>query len=74
MNYKNRISVIEASKLMGCNPQFLRIGLQNGAFPFGWAVKTSSQWTYVISKQKFIEYTGIQLEGGDGDETISASS
>ena len=34
---------------------------QKGIFPFGYAVKMSTQWTYYISPQKFTEHTGITV-------------
>ena len=46
---------------MGVDPQFIRLGLQRGVFPFGYAVKTSSEWTYYISPMKFEEFTGIKV-------------
>lgn len=58
---ENRLSVDQAAKLMEASKQFVRIGLQQGIFPWGYAVKTSSQWTYFISKQKFTEHTGINV-------------
>ena len=57
----NRISVVEAAKLLGASEQFVRIGLQQNQLPFGFAVKTSGQWSYVITKQKFEETTGIKV-------------
>ena len=59
----NRISVAEAARLLGASEQFVRIGLQQGMLEFGMAVKMSSQWTYVITKQKFEEVTGIKVAG-----------
>lgn len=56
-----RLSVEEAAKLMGANAQFIRTGLQQGVFPWGYAVKTSSQYTYFILPKKFEEYTGIKI-------------
>lgn len=58
----NKMTVQKAAKLMGVSEQFIRIGLQQGAFPWGNAVKMSSQWTYYISSQKFSEDTGIPVE------------
>lgn len=58
---KNRLSVIKAAELMNVSEQFIRIGLQKGVFPWGYAVKMSSQWTYFISIEKFQEFTGIQV-------------
>lgn len=46
-----RITVKEASKIMRCSPQFIRIGLQRGILPIGYAVKMSSRWTYYITDE-----------------------
>lgn len=62
MNGENRISVATAARLMGASEQFIRIGLQNKELEFGFAVKTSGRWTYVITKQKFEEATGIKVQ------------
>lgn len=57
---QNNMTVAEASKLMGVSRQFVRVGLQKGIFPFGYAVQISTdRFTYFISRQKFLEYTGI---------------
>lgn len=53
---KNKMSVKEAASLMGKSVQFVRIGLQRGAFKFGTAVKLSSRWSYHISPELFYEY------------------
>lgn len=54
------ISVIEASRIMHKDPQFIRSGLINGILPFGSAVKvTSKRYSYHICPQKFAEYMGI---------------
>lgn len=58
----NYLTVAEASELMGVSRQFIRVGLQKGILPFGYAVQISRKhYTYFISRQKFIEHTGIQL-------------
>lgn len=57
----NRLSVAEAAHLLNASEQFIRIGLQQGTLKFGMAVKMSNQWTYVITKQKFEEITGIKV-------------
>lgn len=57
---KNLISVKQAALLMGKCEQFVRVGLRNGRFPFGTAVKLSSQWTYYISPKLFYDYIGYQ--------------
>ena len=58
----NNMTIAEASRLMGVSRQFVRVGLQKGIFPFGYAVQVSAdRYTYFISKQKFSEYTGITV-------------
>ena len=61
----NRLSVARAAELMDVSQQFIRIGLQRGILPFGYAVQTSSKWTYYISPSKFTESTGISLYDED---------
>jgi hypothetical protein len=55
------MTVAEASELMGVSQQFVRVGLQKGILPFGYAVQISTnRYTYFISRQKFYEHTGIE--------------
>lgn len=57
-----KITVMQAAKLMGCDSQFVRVGLQQGVLPFGWAVKVGQQqYSYYISPKLFNEYTGIKV-------------
>ena len=53
---KKRLKVEEAAKLLEVPPQFLRIALQMGKYPFGFAIKTSSQYTYYINAPQLEEY------------------
>lgn len=62
---KNRLTVKETATLLECSEQFIRVGLQKGILPFGYAVKMSKVWTYVITKQKFEEVTGIEVKEDD---------
>lgn len=62
------MNVKEAAKLMGKSQQFVRVGLQRGIFPFGYAIKMSSKWTYHISEAKLREYLG------ETNETVSTSA
>ena len=55
-----RLSVEDAAKLMGVTGQFIRVGLQQGVLPFGYAVKRK-RWMYYISPAKFTECTGIEI-------------
>ena len=57
---QNNMTIEEASRLMGVSRQFIRVGLQKGILPFGYAVQVSAgRFTYFISRQKFFEHTGI---------------
>ena len=58
---KNRVSVTKVAHLMNVSEQFVRIGLQQNKFPWGYAIKMSSKWTYFISPIKFTEATGIHV-------------
>lgn len=56
------MSVNECARLLNKSPQFVRIGLQRGILPFGYAIKMSSKWTYHISAAKVYEYLGASNE------------
>lgn len=49
-----------AAKLMHKSKEFVCRGLQEGIFPWGYAVKMK-KWNYFISSVKFTEYTGIKI-------------
>lgn len=52
-----------AAFVMGCSPQFIRIGLQRGILDIGDAVCMSSgRWTYNISPGKLASRQGITIE------------
>lgn len=50
------MKVTECAAILGKSPQFVRIGLQLGVLPFGYAVKMSNRWTYHISEKQLFEY------------------
>ena len=52
------MKVTECAKLLNKSNQFVRVGLQRGILPFGFAVKTSSRWSYHISEAKVLDYLG----------------
>lgn len=54
------MTVKEAAGLLGCSEQLIRAGLKQGVFEFGTAIKASGQWTYIITRPKFEEVTGIK--------------
>lgn len=51
----------QAARLMHKRPAFVRQGLRDGVFPWGYAVKTGTRYSYYISPAKFTEYTGISI-------------
>lgn len=56
------VSIKEAAGLLGISQQSVRLGLQRGVFDFGVAIKTSSKYTYHISKAKLYEYLGLNKD------------
>jgi len=56
MPTNDRMSVKEAAEKMGVAQQFIRLGLQGKILPFGYAVKTSSIYTYYISRKLFEKF------------------
>jgi len=54
-----KLTVEKAAKLLGKSEQFIRVSLQRGTAPFGFAVQMSSgKWCYHISPKKFADYAG----------------
>lgn len=49
-----------AARLMKKSAAFIKQGLKDGVFPWGYAVKMG-KWNYWISSVKFTEYTGIEV-------------
>lgn len=75
-NRDRRVPVLEASKQLGIkNPQHLRLGLQQGKYPFGTAVlMPSGRWSYYINSKRLEVYRSgedmvMALSGGDADAT-----
>ena len=50
-----KLSVKDASEIMGVTPRFLQMALQQGRFPFGTGVEMD-QWAYYINTERFIKY------------------
>jgi len=54
-----KVSIQEAARRLGKSQQFIRLSLQNGAAPFGFATKGSgSTYDYHISPKLLNEYIG----------------
>lgn len=54
------VPVEQTAKMLGKSKQFVRVALQRGIAPFGFAVKISGdKWSYHISPRKLNEYMGV---------------
>ena len=51
----DKLTVAETASIMDLDPQFLRIALQQGRFPFGVPVKRKG-WRYYINKKRLYAY------------------
>lgn len=54
------MKVVGAAALMHKNPCFVRQGLIDGRFRFGFAVFQNNRWNFYINRQKFFDETGIK--------------
>lgn len=57
-----RLDVEKAAKLLQMNHNTVRKGLQQGVFPWGYAVKTSEhRWSYFINAKRFAEIERVAV-------------
>lgn len=54
----HNIPVWKAAMLLGKSEEFIRVSLQMGTAPFGFAAKNKSKWSYHISPKRLKEYIG----------------
>jgi len=57
-NGLHNIPVAVAAKRTGKSEQFIRVSLQTGTAPFGFAAMNKTKWSYHISPKKLDEYIG----------------
>lgn len=58
----SRLLVEDAAKLLGMGTQTVRDGLQQGVFPWGYAIKTGeNRWVYFINATRFAEIERVKL-------------
>lgn len=62
------IGICEASQLTGLPAQTIRVGLRQGVFPWGYAIKRKSTWSYYINREKLIQTEEANVGKADGDE------
>jgi transcriptional regulator with XRE-family HTH domain len=57
-----KLMVEDAAKILGMNHNTVRKGLQQGVFPWGYAIKTSEhRWVYFINAKRFAEIEGVTV-------------
>ena len=57
------MKIAEVAEMLDTTPLTIRIGLQQGVFPFGVAFKRradSKNYTYIIYPEKLREYCGVK--------------
>ena len=61
------IPVAEAAKIMGKDPQFIRLAMINKLLPIGLTYKKegSTQYDFYISPKLFYEYTGCYFDSNN---------
>lgn len=64
---KKKFGPNQAAELLNTTPMTIRCGLREGLFPWGYAIKMSSIYTYIINVKKFEEIEGVKV--GDEYET-----
>lgn len=62
IKHDDTMTVKEAATLMHKTCEFVRAGLRNKRFDFGYAVpnKDATHWSYYINRRLFFEQTGIE--------------
>ena len=58
INSCNNVPIWKAAMLLHKSEEFIRVSLQMGTAPFGFAAKKKSKWSYHISPKKLKEYIG----------------
>ena len=59
-NFAMALQSKDAARMLGMNHNTVRKGLQQGVFPWGYAVHTSEgRWGYFINAKKFAEVEGV---------------
>ena len=70
MEFKRaNLTIAEVAEAMRCDPQTIRVMLQQGIVSWGkaWRRPGSKHFNYLISPQGFYEATGVALGGAEDD-------
>ncbi len=57
-----RLTVTETARIMGMAQQTVANGLQEGVFPWGYAIRNGRGWTYFINARHFAEVERVDLD------------
>ncbi len=69
---KGIITVIEAAKRLGVDGETIRVGLRNGSFPVGCAVRSpTGRYTYIIPREAFENFMTTGTTPREMDERIA---
>lgn len=60
----NRLSLKEASRLLGVNQETIRVGIRQGSLPIGYSVQGGKHAMYIIPVPMFEHATGIKVPRG----------
>lgn len=60
-----RLTVEQTARVLGTSKDTVRLGLQQGVFPWGYAIQTDGGWTYIINGGRLEQVEGVKVEGGD---------
>lgn len=63
----SNVPIWKAAKLLNKSQEFIRISLQQGTAPFGFAAKKKTKWSYHISPKRLKDYIGKYEERNEED-------
>jgi hypothetical protein len=66
-----KLTIQEASAIMGVTPRFLQMALQQDKFPFGVGVKME-KWSFYINAKRFYEYMRMDMSTDKGEPDMEA--
>lgn len=56
-----RVTIEQAARALRTSKDTVKLGLQQGVFPWGYAVQTESGWTYIINGGKLEQVEGVTV-------------
>lgn len=56
-----RLTVEQTARVLCVGKDTVRLGLQQGVFPWGYAVQTDTGWTYIINAGKLEQVEGVKI-------------